>query len=69
MTKPKYYLCGGCGHLHPFGWTGDCRVDENRFTYDQLDEKHGKQDVDFAAGDFSRTDGWVEIDEDLGEPI
>lgn len=50
MLKPDYYLCGGCCHYHPKGWTGDCRDDANRFTQDDLDEKHGARE-------------WCEVDE------
>ena len=33
-----FYECGGCDHLHPLGWTGDCRDDTQRYTSDVLDE-------------------------------
>lgn len=38
---PSYYECGICGHYHPLEWNGDCRDDSNRFTQDELTEKHG----------------------------
>ncbi len=42
MTMPKYYECTICGHFHPLEWNGDCRDDVNRFTEEQLEEKHGQ---------------------------
>lgn len=48
---PEYFECGCCGYMHPvilnataprFDYVGpDCRDDENRFTLDELDTKHG----------------------------
>lgn len=38
---PKYYRCGICECFHPLEWNGDCRDDENRFTPDELNDKHG----------------------------
>jgi hypothetical protein len=38
---PVYYACEICGHNHPWDWDGDCRDNANRFTDEQLDEKHG----------------------------
>ena len=49
----KYYECGGCGHYHPFGWTGDCRDNARRSTGAQLDSLHGAH--------------WREVDEYTGE--
>ena len=40
-AKPVYYDCEICGYFHPINWNGDCRDDANRFSYDQLDAKHG----------------------------
>lgn len=40
--KPVYYACGICGHNHPWRWVGDCREDGNRFTDEQLEQKHGR---------------------------
>jgi hypothetical protein len=40
-TAPLYYACEICGHNHPWSFNGDCRDDENRFTDEQLDTKHG----------------------------
>jgi hypothetical protein len=34
--KRYFYECGGCDHLHPLGWTGDCREDSQRFRTDEL---------------------------------
>lgn len=42
MPKPHYVECGGCDHLHPAHYLGDCRADDMRFTYDQLDDRHGE---------------------------
>jgi hypothetical protein len=39
--KPAYAECGGCGHIHPLAFGGDCRDDGNRFTDDMLDEIYG----------------------------
>ncbi len=41
MAKPVYYDCGICGRIHPWGFTGDCRDDSNRFNEDDLVAKHG----------------------------
>lgn len=41
MTKPRYYECGICDHVHPWDFDGDCRDDANRFTAEALDAKHG----------------------------
>ena len=49
----RFFECGGCDHLHPYGWTGDCRNDTNRFTYDKLDELFGN--------------AWSLVDEQSGE--
>ena len=55
---PEYFECGCCGEFHPvilnpvrprFDFVGpDCRDDENRFTWEQLNAKHG-------------ADGWKEL--------
>ena len=38
MTTPKkFYECDICGHIHPWSWDGDCRDDDNRFTFDILE--------------------------------
>jgi hypothetical protein len=56
-TTPCYYECGICNHYHPANWDGDCRDDENRLTFDQIEAKHGP-------------DGWDEVPmPDTGEPI
>lgn len=52
---PKYFRCGGCEHLHPFGWDGDCREDSMRFTDEQVEKKHGTEGVN-----------WLEVDEKTG---
>lgn len=48
VARMAYEECGCCGHLHRPGYTGDCRNDEARFTFDQLDAVHGP-------------DGWTEV--------
>ena len=30
-TKVVLFECGICDSLHPWGWSGDCRDDKNRF--------------------------------------
>lgn len=35
-TTSKYYECGICDHLHPWGFNGDCRDDANRFCSDEV---------------------------------
>lgn len=52
-APPLFYLCGGCGHRHPVGWTGDCRDDAFRFTDEELDDELGPIGV-----------GWEESTED-----
>lgn len=39
--KPQFFFCGICGEWHRVGFDDDCRNDESRFTYDQLDAKYG----------------------------
>ena len=48
--------CGCCGHYHlaPLTNLDDCRYDANRFNWEQLDEKFGK-------------DGWIDVTEDEDE--
>lgn len=55
LEKRKFYHCGGCEHMHPLGWTGDCREDAMRFTEAELVEKFGEQDEE-----------WEEVAEDGG---
>ena len=38
---PKYEECGCCGMIHRAGYDGDCRNDEERFSLEQLDDRHG----------------------------
>jgi hypothetical protein len=33
---PVFFECGCCGHYHREEFWGDCRQDDERFTYDQL---------------------------------
>lgn len=58
-TRPKFYLCGGCKHWHPFGWTGDCRDNRQRFTTDKLDTLYPDKNGDGWPD-------WVEVDEEIG---
>lgn len=55
--KPVYYECEICGHIHPWDWDGDCRDNENRFTDDQLVQRHGH---DWELRSMS---DWVAADE------
>lgn len=48
-----YDLCGCCGHYHRPTFAGDCRDDSERFSAQQLDDKHGPQG-----------EGWEETDEE-----
>lgn len=48
--KPRYYDCGCCGSWHPADWNGDCRDDEHRYAYDEIDAKHGVY-------------GWIAVDQ------
>lgn len=32
----RFYECGICGDYHPWKWNGDCRDDDNRYTYAEL---------------------------------
>lgn len=37
MNKPlRFYECGICDGIHPWGFNGDCRDDANRLTLDDL---------------------------------
>lgn len=40
-----YFECGQCGHYHAVDLDPniDCRDDAHRFTFDQLDAKHGAE--------------------------
>jgi hypothetical protein len=57
--RPKFYLCGGCDHWHPFGWGGDCRNDAHRFTVEQLDTL-------FPDTNKDGWPDWYEADEKTG---
>lgn len=50
-----YYLCGICEHYHPAAWDGDCREDQNRYTEDELDRKHGSGWIEVPMPDGSAT--------------
>ena len=58
-NRVYYILCQHCSHFHPWFWDGDCINDSNRFTYDQLDEKHGPD-----GWDTSPCTGivWIEVE-------
>ena len=48
----KYFIeFGSCACLHPAGYHGDCRDDDNRFLADELDAIYGR-------------DGWIEVSAD-----
>ena len=32
ILTQRFYRCGGCDHLHPYGWIGDCRDNAQRYT-------------------------------------
>lgn len=51
----RFFECGGCDHHHPFGWSGDCRDDGQRYSLDRLDKTYGER-------------GWVEVYESTGLP-
>jgi len=53
---PWFYLCGGCEHYHPFGWIGDCRVDEKRYSTTKLERIYGNEG-----------ESWLEVNEETGE--
>lgn len=53
VSYPRFYCCGGCGEFHPFGWTGDCREDSQRFTANTLDDSYPT---------------WIEVNEETGRP-
>lgn len=61
--KPRFYLCGICEHLHPASWDGDCRDDNNRFTYDELDKQYGEQDEGWECVPTPGTDVYEDEDE------
>lgn len=46
-ARLTYIECGCCGYLHLPEFMGDCRDDSNRFTFDQLNEKHGLGNYDY----------------------
>ena len=35
----RFFECGCCGHFHLMTFWGDCRDDNNRFTYDEMEQK------------------------------
>jgi hypothetical protein len=40
-SNPVYYECGICGYYHPIDWKGSCLDNENRFSYDELNDNYG----------------------------
>jgi hypothetical protein len=58
----RFFECGGCGHWHPFGWTGDCRDDAHRFSSNDLDAL-------FPDSNNDHWPDWLECDESTGELI
>ena len=59
-NKVYYILCQHCSHFHPWFWDGDCTNDSNRFTYEQLDERHGSN-----GWDTSPCTGLVWVEDEL----
>lgn len=57
-VMPRFFRCGGCDHLHWFGWTGDCRTDYMRFSDSDLEERYGVEGT-----------GWLEVHEETGEHV
>lgn len=53
--RPEFYECGICGSYHPAAWDGDCREDEARFNWEELNDLHG-------------ISGWTEVDMPGTEP-
>lgn len=50
MTRSAtYYDCEICGHFHPWNWNADCRDDKNRFSYDDLDKRHGPDNYEIKT--------------------
>ncbi len=49
QKQPAYYDCGICGHFHNVNWNGDCREDDARLTFDDLDTLHGENQWDFIS--------------------
>lgn len=41
-TRPTFYECDICDHLHPQDFSGDCREDAPRFALDSLNLKYGE---------------------------
>ncbi len=41
-VKPTYYDCEICGHFHNVEWNGDCREDNHRHSYADLDARFGE---------------------------
>ena len=49
MAKVKMYVrCGCCDHFHRPDYYGDCRNDNERFTFKDLDTKHGHDGWDYT---------------------
>lgn len=46
---PTYVECGCCGHFHRLDYQGDCRNDDERFTFADLDAKHGEGNWDYVT--------------------
>lgn len=44
---PYYIECGCCGHFHEPEYYGECRDDDHRFTWDELDARHGENGWDY----------------------
>ena len=48
---PAFYECGICGHVHVPGFTGDCRDDDHRFTWSEIEKNVGKEGKDWLRTD------------------
>lgn len=44
-TQYYFYECSICDCLHPCGFAGDCRDDNNRFALDELEKRYGWSNV------------------------
>lgn len=51
MTKPRFYDCEICGHIHPWEFNGDCRDDSMRFTINEIEATHRKTGFELATMD------------------
>lgn len=53
--NPVFYRpCEICGGMHPITFGGDCRDKENRFTTEELDERHGADGWQYLPADTEK---------------